>query len=121
MAKIALILGLMCLAGFAAAKSAKASHILVPDEATCKDIKERIENGADFAEMAKEHSKCPSGREGGDLGEFQQGQMVPEFDKVIFDPKSEMGKVYGPVKTQFGYHLIKIFKRKGVNGEETAP
>lgn len=88
---------------------ASARHILVPSQSECDTLKKQIEGGADFAEMAKKHSKCPSGREGGALGEFGPGQMVPEFDRVVFS--AEVGKVHGPVKTQFGYHLIEITKR----------
>ena len=68
----------------------------------CENIKKQIEDGSDFAELAKAHSKCPSGQQGGALGEFSQGQMVPKFDQVVFN--EEVGKVHGPVKTQFGYH-----------------
>ncbi|MDD4873188.1 MAG: peptidylprolyl isomerase [Kiritimatiellae bacterium] len=89
---------------------AKARHILVDTKETCENIKEQIENGADFAEMAKLHSKCPSGEDGGDLGEFTPGQMVKEFDEVVF--RDEVGKVHGPVKTQFGFHLIEITSRQ---------
>ena len=88
---------------------ASARHLLVADEAQCNKIKEDIENGADFAAMAKAHSQCPSGAKGGDLGEFGPGMMVPEFDKVVFS--GELGKVHGPVKTQFGYHLLEITSR----------
>ncbi len=88
---------------------AKARHILVPSQAECESLKKQIEGGADFAEMAKKHSKCPSSRDGGSLGEFGPGQMVPEFDKVVFS--AEVGKVQGPVKTQFGYHLIEVTSR----------
>jgi peptidyl-prolyl cis-trans isomerase C len=88
---------------------AQASHILVKTEAQCLDLKKQIESGADFGEMAKKHSSCPSGKQGGALGEFGPGQMVREFDEVVF--KGEVGKVLGPVKTQFGYHLVKITKR----------
>lgn len=88
---------------------ASARHILVPGEADCNALKYRIEAGEDFAEIAKAHSKCPSGRQGGGLGEFSPGQMVREFDEVVFS--GEVGKVLGPVKTQFGYHLIEITKR----------
>ena len=88
---------------------AKARHILVKTEEECKDIKKKIEGGSDFTEIAKQYSQCPSGRQGGDLGEFTNGQMVKEFDEVVF--KEEIGKVHGPVKTQFGYHLIEITNR----------
>lgn len=88
---------------------AKARHILVDDDALCRDLKKQIEDGADFAKIAQQYSKCPSGRAGGDLGEFSQGQMVPEFDKVVFS--DELHKVHGPIKTQFGYHLLEITSR----------
>lgn len=88
---------------------AEARHILVATEADCNTLKKQIEEGADFAEMARIHSKCPSGKSGGALGSFSPGQMVKEFDEVVFS--SEVGKVLGPVKTQFGYHLIEVTKR----------
>ncbi len=88
---------------------ATARHILVPSEADCNTLKKMIENGEDFADVAKAHSKCPSGKQGGALGEFGPGQMVREFDEVVFS--GEVGKVLGPVKTQFGYHLIEITSR----------
>ena len=88
---------------------ASARHILVKTEEACADLKKQIEEGADFADMAKKHSECPSGNEGGGLGEFSPGQMVPEFDTVVFN--DDVGKVHGPVKTQFGYHLIEITSR----------
>jgi len=88
---------------------ASARHILVPSETDCNTLKDLIENGDDFAEIAKQHSKCPSGKQGGALGDFSPGQMVKEFDEVVFS--GEIGKVLGPVKTQFGYHLIEITNR----------
>ena len=88
---------------------AKARHILVKDEKVCQDLKKQIEAGASFSELASKHSLCPSGKKGGDLGEFSQGQMVREFDEIVFS--KEVGKTHGPVKTQFGYHLILIEKR----------
>ncbi len=88
---------------------ASARHILVATEEACQDLKTQIENGADFAQLAKQHSKCPSGQEGGDLGEFSPGQMVPEFDRVVFN--EEVGHVHGPIKTDFGYHLVEITSR----------
>lgn len=89
--------------------TATARHILIETQEECENLKKKIESGSDFAELAKKHSQCPSGKNGGDLGEFSQGQMVPEFDKVIFN--GEIGKIHGPVKTQFGYHLIDITSR----------
>ena len=88
---------------------AKARHILVSTESACEDIKTQIENGGDFAELAGLHSDCPSGQQGGELGEFSPGQMVREFDEVVF--KEDVGKVHGPVKTQFGFHLVEITER----------
>lgn len=88
---------------------ASARHILVPTEQACMELKAKIEAGADFADCARNFSKCPSGREGGNLGEFSPGQMVKEFDEVVFT--GEVGKVHGPIKTQFGYHLVEILQR----------
>jgi peptidyl-prolyl cis-trans isomerase C len=88
---------------------ASARHILVNTQEECEKIRKEIEAGSDFAKMAEKHSLCPSGKEGGALGEFTPGQMVPEFDRVVF--KEEVGKVHGPVKTQFGYHLVEITSR----------
>jgi len=89
--------------------TATARHILVETQEECEDIKKQIESGTDFAKLAMEHSKCPSGRNGGTLGEFSEGQMVKEFDEVIFS--GDIGKVHGPVQTQFGFHLIEITNR----------
>ena len=92
---------------------ATARHILVETEEQCNVLKGQIEGGADFGEVAKEHSKCPSGQAGGNLGEFGPGQMVPEFDTVVFT--EEVNKVHGPVKTQFGFHLIEITSRSEID------
>ena len=89
--------------------TAKARHILVSSQEECDRLKGEIENGTDFVDAAKEHSTCPSGKSGGDLGEFSPGQMVKEFDQVVFS--EEVGRVHGPVKTDFGYHLIEITSR----------
>ena len=89
--------------------TAQARHILVPSADTANDLKTQIEGGTDFTDVAKEHSTCPSGKSGGDLGSFGKGQMVPEFDAVIFS--EELNVVHGPVQTQFGYHLIEITSR----------
>jgi len=88
---------------------AEARHILVKTQSEAENLKKQIEGGADFAELARKHSTCPSSRQGGALGSFGPGQMVKEFDAVVFS--AEVGKVQGPVKTQFGYHLIEITKR----------
>ncbi len=88
---------------------ATARHILVETEEACLDLKTKIDSGDDFAALAAANSKCPSGRKGGDLGEFGPGQMVKEFDEVVFS--AEVGTVQGPVKTQFGYHLLEVTSR----------
>jgi len=89
---------------------ASARHILVASEEACEDLKKEIESGAEFENLAKEHSDCPSGSRGGDLGEFSPGMMVREFDEVVFS--AAIGEVQGPVKTQFGYHLIEVTQRE---------
>ena len=91
------------------ATKASARHILVGSAELCEELKQKIEDGADFAQLAAEHSECPSGSSGGDLGEFAQGQMVPEFDQVVFN--EAVGEIHGPIATQFGYHLIEILDR----------
>ena len=89
---------------------ASARHILVSSEAKCNELKAAIEAGADFAQVAKENSSCPSSRDGGNLGSFGPGQMVREFDQVVFS--APVGVVQGPVKTQFGYHLVEVTSRQ---------
>ncbi|TQV86441.1 peptidylprolyl isomerase [Aliikangiella coralliicola] len=89
--------------------TATARHILVSSEDKCNALKAQIAEGADFAELAKEHSTCPSGKSGGDLGSFGPGMMVAEFDQVCFN--EAVGEVHGPVKTQFGYHLVEVTSR----------
>lgn len=88
---------------------ASARHILVDSETFCNELIEKINKGEDFAALAKEHSKCPSGRNGGELGEFGPGQMVPEFDQVVFN--EDVGVPHGPVKTDFGFHIVEITSR----------
>ncbi len=88
---------------------ASARHILVDTEEKCLQLKESIANGEDFGDVAKKHSSCPSGAQGGDLGSFGPGMMVPEFDEVVFS--ANLGEVHGPVKTQFGFHLLEITSR----------
>ena len=73
-----------------------------------KELRINLE-GPDFGELAASHSKCPSGRNGGDLGSFGPGEMVKEFDQVVFN--EAVGQVHGPVRTQFGYHLLEITSR----------
>lgn len=74
----------------------------------------QLNEGAGFGNVAREFSTCPSGSQGGSLGSFKPGTMVPAFDKVIFDPDTKLGEVVGPVKTDFGFHLIVVDKRTGV-------
>ena len=88
---------------------ATARHILVDNEELCNRLKESIEGGEAFENVAQKYSQCPSSATGGDLGEFGPGMMVPEFDKVVFN--DEVGVVHGPVQTQFGYHLLEITSR----------
>ena len=89
---------------------AKARHILVDSEAVCSDLIKQINDGAEFSDLAKQHSSCPSGKQsGGDLGEFSPGQMVPEFDTACFE--GNVGDVQGPIKTQFGYHVVQVTER----------
>ena len=88
---------------------ASARHILVDTEEQCIALKEQIEGGADFAELARQHSSCPSGQRGGELGSFGPGMMVREFDEVVFS--APVYTVQGPVKTQFGYHLLEVTQR----------
>jgi len=88
---------------------ATARHILVDSEEQCEELIRQLDNGADFERLAAEHSNCPSGQSGGDLGEFSPGQMVPEFDRVVFN--ETIGEIHGPIATQFGYHIIEILSR----------
>ncbi len=83
----------------------RASHILVSKLSEADDILLKLRGGADFFVMAKKYSSCPSKKRGGDLGFFSKGMMVKEFEKAAFN--SEIGQLVGPVKTQFGYHIIK--------------
>ena len=91
--------------------SVHAKHILVDNEEKCTELLNAITSGEKvFEDVAKESSTCPSGANGGDLGEFGKGQMVKEFEDAAF--AAEIGHVVGPVKTQFGYHLIKVEDKK---------
>ena len=87
-------------------KEVRARHILVPTEEEAKAIKAELDKGADFAKLAKEKSKDPGAADGGDLGFFTKEQMVPEFSAVAF--ALEPGKISEPVKSQFGWHVIKV-------------
>ena len=101
-------------------RSAKASHVLFSfakyddGEAQAQALKARIEAGElSFADAASQFSTCPSAARGGDLGTFKKGAMVPEFDAIVFDDATPLGAtaVMGPVKTQFGHHLIQVYER----------
>ena len=83
----------------------RASHILVQTLDQANTLKQQIAEGADFGQVAAAHSRCPSGRNGGDLGMFGRGQMVKPFEDAAF--AAPVGTVTDPVQTQFGYHLIK--------------
>ena len=88
------------------AKSVNASHILVGSEKDALNIKARLDKGEDFAALAKRFSKCPSKSKGGNLGWFGKGEMVPEFENAAFS--ANKGDIVGPVRTEFGYHIILI-------------
>jgi len=91
-------------------ESIKARHILLEDEETANEILEKLKGGADFAEMARQHSTGPTKDKGGDLGYFERGKMVPEFEEAAF--ALESGEISEIVKTQFGYHIIKVEDKK---------
>ncbi|MCW8887431.1 MAG: peptidylprolyl isomerase [Gammaproteobacteria bacterium] len=88
---------------------ASARHILVKTKEEAEKLKRQLAGGADFAALAKKHSLCPSGKRGGDLGEFGPGKMVKAFDNVVF--KMPVLTVHGPIKTKFGFHLIETVYR----------
>ena len=89
--------------------TACARHILVKTKEEAESIKKQLANGKDFGQLAKKHSTCNSAKKGGDLGEFGPGKMVKAFDNVVF--KKPVLQVHGPIKTQFGYHLIETIYR----------
>lgn len=96
---------------FGEAEQVKASHILVADEATANEIKQKLTDGADFAELAKEYSTDEGTKEdGGELGFFAKGTMVTEFDDVAFT--LPVNEISDPVKTDYGYHIIKVEEKK---------
>ena len=89
---------------------ASARHILVETEEECLKLREMIlTDGKEFSEAAQTYSSCPSKDQGGDLGQFGPGMMVKEFDEVVF--KAEINSLQGPIKTQFGYHLVEVLSR----------
>lgn len=96
--------------GTCAVTSVKASHILVDSKAEADLLKSKIDKGECFETLAKKYSKCPSGENGGDLGYFERGQMVPEFEDAAFN--LPIGAVSNPVRTQFGWHIIKVYDKR---------
>ncbi|MFT2109862.1 peptidylprolyl isomerase [Marinomonas sp. 2405UD68-3] len=88
---------------------ASACHILVKTKVEAEKIKKQLDEGGDFYQLAKKHSTCPSAKRGGDLGEFKKGDMVRAFDQAVF--KGPLLQVQEPIKTQFGFHLIKVLYR----------
>ena len=89
---------------------ATARHILLNSEKLAKKLKrEIIKEEITFEKAAKKFSKCPSKKSGGNLGSFSKGEMVKEFDKIVF--KEDLHRVHGPIKTEFGFHLIEILAR----------
>jgi peptidyl-prolyl cis-trans isomerase C len=92
------------------AKQVHAAHILVKGEDEAKELLARINGGESFSDLAKKHSECPSGKKGGDLGWFGKGQMVKEFEDAAFSGRK--GSTVGPIRTQFGWHLIRILDER---------
>ncbi|WP_170376441.1 peptidylprolyl isomerase [Ruegeria atlantica] len=103
-------------ADFEGSDEFNASHILVETEDKAKEIKAQLDDGADFAEMAKEHSTGPSGPNGGELGWFGPGQMVPEFEAAVI--AMDKGQISEPVKTQFGWHLVTLNDKRKTEAPE---
>ncbi|WP_261818088.1 peptidylprolyl isomerase [Vibrio gallicus] len=90
------------------ARTAHALHILVKHKDQAEDIVKQLKKGAKFQTLARKYSNCPSGKKGGDLGEFKQGQMVPQFDRVVFKEETITPHL---VKTKFGWHIVKVLWR----------
>ena len=101
---------------FVTKEQVRASHILVNDNEKADELFEKISNGENFEELAKEHSSCPSSSVGGDLNFFRKGQMVPEFEEAAFN--LSIGEISKPVKTQFGYHIIKLTDKKDASVQD---
>ncbi len=101
-------------------KKVQARHILVATKELAEEIKQKLDDGAEFAKMAEEHSECPSKKRGGDLGWFGKGAMVRAFEVAAFS--AEEGDVVGPLKTEFGWHLIYVYEVKDdINPDEGPP
>jgi peptidyl-prolyl cis-trans isomerase C len=95
------------------AVKASARHILVKSKEDVNVVLEQLKSGEPWNVLASQYSTCPSKSQGGSLGSFAPGTMVPEFDKVVFSPDTKIGEIIGPVETKFGYHLIVVDKRTG--------
>ena len=96
------------------AVKATARHILVPTLEECNNVLSELSKGeTSFSSLASQYSTCPSKSQGGSLGSFSPGTMVKEFDEVVFSPDTVAGEINGPIKTQFGYHLLVVDKRTG--------
>ena len=91
-------------------KQVRASHILVDKQSDAERLIDKLKSGSRFEDLARKHSTCPSGKKGGDLGYFGHNQMVKEFESAAF--KLGKGEISGPVKTQFGYHIIKVTDKR---------
>lgn len=101
-------------------KKVQARHILVATKEEAEDLKKRVDEGEEFSKLAEEHSQCPSKKRGGDLGWFGKGAMVRPFEVAAFS--AEEGDVVGPVKTEFGWHLIYVYEIKDdVNPDDGPP
>lgn len=90
-------------------RKAMAKHILVKTRPEADKLKQRLDNGEDFGRLARKYSICPSRKRDGDLGEIYPGQLVKPIEDVVF--RKPLGKVHGPVKTKFGYHLVVVYFR----------
>ncbi|MFO7618635.1 MAG: peptidylprolyl isomerase, partial [Thermoplasmata archaeon] len=93
------------------ANEVRASHILVDKKTDADKLMEKLKSGSNFEDLARKHSSCPSGKKGGDLGYFTRNRMVKEFETAAFAAKK--GDIVGPVKTQFGWHIIKVTDTRG--------
>jgi parvulin-like peptidyl-prolyl isomerase len=103
---------------FAQPAQVRARHILLPSKERAEELHKRIEEGEDFAALAGEFSECPSGKQGGDLGFFGEGQMVEPFSRQAFAMKA--GEVSAPIETEFGYHIIKVEEHREAKQAEFA-
>lgn len=81
-------------------------HILVRDKALAQSLKTQLDAGANFAALAKQHSTCPSGKKGGELGEVRKGQLVASVDRAVFSGPEQV--IQGPIKSSFGFHLLQV-------------